>query len=44
MTNYPDAEIVIVKYDKRDKEYDVVLSNGWELTFNKDFKLIDADI
>lgn len=41
---YPDAEIVIVKYDKRDKEYDVVLSNGWELTFNKDFKLIDADI
>lgn len=42
--NYPDAQIVIVKYDKRDKDYEVQLSNGWELTFNKKFQLIDADI
>lgn len=41
--NYPDATIIIVTYDKWDKEYEVTLSNGWELTFDKSFNLIDAD-
>lgn len=42
-STYPDAEIIIVKYDKHDKEYEVTLSNGWELTFDENFRLIDAD-
>lgn len=42
--NYPDAKIVIVIYDKWDKEYEVTLSNGWELTFDKHYNLIDADL
>lgn len=42
--NYPDAQILVVKYDKRDKDYEVQLSNGWELTFDKNFRLIDADL
>lgn len=42
--NYPDATIVIVIYDKWDKEYEVTLSNGWELVFDKNYNLIDADL
>lgn len=42
--NYPDAKIIIVKYDPNDKEYEVKLSNGWELTFDRNYKLKDADL
>lgn len=40
---HPGAEVLIIKYDKRDGEYEVILSNGWELTFDKNFRAIDAD-
>ena len=40
-TNYPDMKIVEIERDS--KEYEVKLSNGIELTFNKKYKLIDID-
>ncbi len=39
--NYPEAKIIKIERDGR--EYDVKLSNKLELTFNKDFKIIDID-
>lgn len=39
--NYPDAQIVQIDRDKRD--YEVKLTNGWELTFDLNFNLIDID-
>jgi predicted nucleotide-binding protein (sugar kinase/HSP70/actin superfamily) len=39
--NYPDAKIL--KIDRDYREYEVYLSNRLELTFNKDFKLVDID-
>lgn len=40
-TNYPNMKIVEIERDS--KEYEVKLSNGIELTFNKKYKLIDID-
>lgn len=39
--NYPDAQVVQIDRDKRD--YEVKLTNGWELTFDLNFNLIDID-
>lgn len=39
--NYPDASVVQIDWDKR--EYEVKLTNGLELTFNKNFYIIDID-
>ena len=39
--NYPDTKIL--KIDRDYREYEVYLSNRLELTFNKDFKLVDID-
>ena len=38
---YPDASVVQIDWDKR--EYEVKLTNGLELTFNKNFYIIDID-
>lgn len=38
---YPDAKIVQIDRDRHD--YEVKLSNGLELTFDKKFNLIDID-
>lgn len=40
-TNYPDAQIQ--KIEREDKEYEVKLSNGWEIKFDKKFNVIDID-
>lgn len=40
--NYPDVKVLQIEIDD-DKEYEVELSNGWELTFNKKFKLVEID-
>lgn len=39
--NYPDAQIRKIDRDRND--FEVSLSNRLELTFNKDFKLIEID-
>ena len=39
--NYPDTQIVKIDRDKRD--YEVKITNGLELTFDKQFNLIDID-
>ena len=39
--NYPDAHIRKIDRDRTD--YEVSLSNRLELTFNKNFKLIEID-
>lgn len=39
--NYPDVKIGKIDRDRRD--YEVSLSNRLELTFNKEFKLIEID-
>ena len=38
---YPDAFIKEVEHD--DRLYEIILSNGFELTFNSSLKLIDID-
>lgn len=38
---YPDAKAL--KFEKQRNGYEVKLSNGWELEFNKRFELIDMD-
>ena len=38
---YPDASIR--KIEKDDKDYDVELSNGLDITFNKKFQVIEID-
>lgn len=43
VANFPDAKILVIKYDPNDKEYDVKLSNGWELTFDRNYKLTDVE-
>lgn len=40
-TNYKDAKIVEIDRDKRD--YEVKLNNGFELTFDLQFNLIEID-
>ncbi|MBR5512247.1 MAG: PepSY-like domain-containing protein [Bacteroidaceae bacterium] len=39
--HYPGTNIVKIDFDKYD--YEVNLSNGLELTFNKRFKIVDVD-
>lgn len=39
--NYPKATIKQIEKDR--KEYEVELSNGWEITFNKSFQVIELD-
>lgn len=38
---YPDARIIGIERDRR--QYEVQLSSGWELTFDKNFNLVDID-
>lgn len=40
-TNYPDAKIIQIERDK--KEYEVKLSNRWEITFDAQMRVIDID-
>ena len=40
-TNYPDAEIL--KIERSKKEYEVKLSNRWEIKFNNRMQVIDID-
>lgn len=40
-THQPDAKII--KIERENKTYDVNLSNGFEYTFNKKFKVVDVD-
>jgi hypothetical protein len=40
-SKYPDAKIIQIERDNR--HYDVDLSNGWELKYNKQFKLVDIE-
>ncbi len=39
--NYPDAVIVEINRDRN--EYDVELSNGWNIEFDRNFNVIDLD-
>lgn len=39
--NYPDA--VIVEISRSRHEYDVELSNGWEIEFDRNFNVTDLD-
>lgn len=41
-SNYPNVKVLKIEIDD-DKEYEVELSNGWEIEFNKQFKPIDID-
>ena len=40
-TNYPDAIILQIERDSR--EWEVKLSNRWEITFDKQMRVIDID-
>ena len=40
-TNYPDANVLVMEKDRY--EYEVKLSNLWELKFDMNFNLIDMD-
>ena len=40
-TNYPDAKILQIERDK--KEYEVKLSNRWEIKFDSKMRVIDID-
>ncbi len=39
--NYSDAKVISIERDSRD--YEVNLSNGLEITFNKKFQVVDID-
>ena len=39
--NYPDAQVIKIERDKKD--YEIKLSNKWELKFDLQFNLIDID-
>lgn len=39
--NYPEAKVLKIERDKKD--YEVKLSNGWNLKFDLKFNLIDID-
>ena len=41
LTNYPDTKIVQIEKDK--KEYEVKLSNRWEIKFDSKMRVIDID-
>ena len=36
-------DVKILKIEKEGKRHDVDLSNGWELTFDKNFNIVDID-
>ena len=40
-STYPDAKVLEIERDG--KEYEVKLSNGWEITFDNQFRVIDID-
>lgn len=40
--NYPNVKVLQLKFEDN-KKYEVKLSNDWELTFNKKFKLVEID-
>lgn len=40
-TNYPEAKVLKIEKDKHD--YEVKLSNGWEIKFDLKFNVIDID-
>ena len=40
-TNYPDAKVLRIEKDKKD--YEIKLSNGWEIKFDLKFNVIDID-
>ena len=40
-TNYPEAKIIKIERDKHD--YEVKLTNGWEIKFDMKFNVIDID-
>ncbi len=41
--NYPDAQIWVLELDKSDKEYEIKLSNRWELKFDLQGNLTHLD-
>lgn len=41
-STYPDAQILQIERDDRG-EYEIKLSNRWEITFNKQMQVIDID-
>ena len=41
--NHPDTKIISVEKDKDDKEYEVKLSNRWEMKFDFKGNLVDLD-
>ena len=41
VSTYPDAKILEIERDS--KEYEIKLSNGWEITFDDKFRVIDID-
>ena len=41
-TTYPDAQILQIERDDRG-DYEIKLSNRWEITFNKQMQVIDID-
>ena len=40
-STYPGAKVLEIERDG--KEYEVKLSNGWEITFDNQFRVIDID-
>ena len=40
-TNYPDAKILEIERDR--KEYEIKLSNRWEIKFDSQMRVIDID-
>ncbi|HJC94285.1 MAG TPA: PepSY-like domain-containing protein [Candidatus Phocaeicola excrementigallinarum] len=40
-TNYPDAKVLKIERDRH--EYEVKLSNRWEITFDNQMRVIDID-
>lgn len=40
-THYPDVQIIQIERDR--KEYEVKLSNRWEITFDSKMRVIDID-
>lgn len=41
LQNHPDKNIMKMEYDK--KYYEIELSNGWELKFDKEYRLYEID-
>lgn len=40
-SHYPNTKLLRIERDKH--EYEVKLSDGWEITFNRQFQVIDID-